>query len=178
MNSTLKWLLLGWLLGVSSAGLVACKLSNASSDKVAVAKAKPAKSAKKEEHGPELAHYMSWLQRYAQKAGYAIQGKNKRLAYFYVHELEETLEDVMKHFASHDGKPIGALAKTMLLPTLEPLEKSLKAPKVSWKKAWTQYKAVIGSCNACHTTTGYGFVKITPSSGKAPFNQVFKASSP
>jgi hypothetical protein len=178
MNTTLKWLLVGWLLGACSIGLVACKLSNASSNKAAATTAKPGKSAKDDEHGPELAHYMSWLQRYAQKAGFAIRGKNKRLAYFYMHEMEETLEDVMKHFVVHDGKPIGKLAKVMLMPSLERLEKSLKAPKVPWKKAWNQYKAVINSCNACHTATGYAFLKMTPANGPVPFNQVFKASSP
>ncbi len=169
MKQGWKVLLLGWVLGSFSVGLVACKLSNASA---------PAKVVKKEKHGGALAHYMSWLQRYSNKAGFAILGKNKPLANFYVHEVEETLEDVAKYHAVHNGKPIAKFIKVMLKPSLETLEKSLKAKKVNWKKAWTSYTTLIQNCNNCHQATGYGFLKLKPSAGTPPYNQVFKATSP
>ena len=74
----------------------------------------------------DLIKYMGDLQLFSHKTGLAIDHKNRKLASFYVHEIEHTLEDVMK-VESFDGHPVGKLAGDIIEPAFEKLEDALES---------------------------------------------------
>jgi len=121
---------------------------------------------------PELAVFMGELQRFSQKLGYAIEGRNQPLAAFYAHEIEEVLEQLIA-VQEHDGLPIGSMAQTLAWPTVEPLRAAIDA--ADWSAADAHYPALIRSCNTCHQATKHQFIEILPASDPPPFNQKFTA---
>lgn len=120
----------------------------------------------------ELVENMGHLQYFTHKMTLAIDGNNQPLADFYAHELEEYLEDTLKVESYHD-KPIGNLAKAMLVPAFENLEKDIKSGNL--KQASGKLDTMINACNACHNATGYNFITIERRTDN-PFMQRFKSS--
>ena len=118
----------------------------------------------------ELAEYMGYLQRFSQKLGFSIQGKNLKLSEFYLHEIEEILDEV-KEVETYDGVPIAKNVAVHILPKVEILEKTVK--KSDWVESKKSYESFIAGCNSCHVATKHEFIKILPSSGVPPFNQKF-----
>ncbi len=120
--------------------------------------------------GEELMPYMETMQHLSHKLGLAIQARNQPLAAFYLEEIEETTEIIQKKFPTYDTHDIGELAGAMLIPSIEPLEKSIGAG--SWVVAGAGYTKLINSCNDCHAATDHEYVKITSPTAN-PFNQSF-----
>ncbi len=123
-----------------------------------------------EEEHVELAKIMGEMQRHSMKLGYAIQGENQKLADFYLHEIEETLDEI-KAVKEHDGLPIGATAGTIMDPAIEPLEAAVDAG--DWPASRAAYRGLIEACNNCHTATEHEYIVIIPAEGTPPFNQKF-----
>ncbi len=119
----------------------------------------------------DLIGYMGNMQYMAQKTSLAIHARNQPLAGFYVHEIEEIIEELEK-IDSFDGYPIGSLAKTLLVPSFEALEASVKAG--DWDKADKTMDQLLISCNSCHETTEHGYIHIQRASMN-PFMQSFEA---
>ncbi len=117
-----------------------------------------------------LVEKMSKLQYFLHKTGLAVKAENNKLAGFYVHELEETIEE-LEDFGQYKSHEIGKLVKEILLPDFEILEKQVKQgqPAAQWKA----YNAFIKSCNSCHKSTGHGFIVIEHN-GENPFPQSFQ----
>jgi hypothetical protein len=120
--------------------------------------------------GEELSPYMALLQHHTHKLGLALQAKNQPLASFYMEEVEETADIIQKKFPTYDKLAVGALMNAMLVPSIAPLEKSIKAS--SWAVSNASYTKLIDSCNACHTAAQHNFIKITVPTTN-PFNQSF-----
>lgn len=121
----------------------------------------------------QLVENMGHLQYFTHKMTLAIDANNQPLADFYAHELEEYLEDTLKVESYHD-KPIGKLAKAMLVPAFENVEKDIKADNL--KQASGKIDAMINACNACHNATGHGFIAIERRS-ENPYMQKFESST-
>ena len=117
-----------------------------------------------------LIEHMGALQYFSHKTGLAIDNKNAKLAYFYAHETEETLEEVVK-IKSFDGYPVGTMAKKILEPAFEELEDAIKAK--NWSAASTRFDEMIDACNHCHKDTDHGYVKIARNKDN-PYMQSFK----
>lgn len=115
---------------------------------------------------------MGELQRHSAKLGYAIDGRNRELAEFYLEEVEEALATV-ERIPAHDGMPIGHPASVILRPLLPPLESDLET--ADWLAAGAAYGALIEGCNRCHTATEHAFIEILPPAGPPPYNQRFAA---
>ena len=120
--------------------------------------------------GPGLAALMHILQTHAHKLQLSVAARNDRLAYFYLHELEETAEEIIADIGEYDGYPISALTREMLLPTIEALEESVKGR--DWEAADAGFAKLLKSCNGCHVAAGHGFIRIAPAEGN-PFAQDF-----
>jgi len=118
----------------------------------------------------ELMPYMEIMQHLSHKLGLAIQARNQPLAAFYLEEIQETTQIIQKKFPTYDKQDIAELAGAMLVPSLEPLKKSINAK--SWAIANAGYTKLIDSCNDCHAATEHEFVKITAPTAN-PFNQSF-----
>lgn len=105
----------------------------------------------------ELVNNMSQLQYLSHKAALSIDARNPELADFYVHELEEVVEET-ESVESYDGHPIGELAHGMLRPALENLEEALEDGE--WSSASDAFDNMIQSCNNCHQVTEHGYIRI------------------
>lgn len=117
-----------------------------------------------------LAALMHILQTHAHKLQLSVAARNGDLAYFYLHELEETAERIAAEIEEYDGYPIGALTQEMLLPPVEALEEAVKAR--DWEASDARFAKLLKSCNACHLVAGHGFIRIVPAEGN-PFAQDF-----
>ena len=117
-----------------------------------------------------LAALMHTLQTHAHKLQLSVAARNGELAYFYLHELEETAEEIIAEVAEYDGYPIAALTREMLLPSVESLEDAVKAR--DWAASDARFAKLLKSCNGCHVVAGHGFIRIVPADGN-PFAQDF-----
>lgn len=110
-----------------------------------------------DDEGVELVDYMSSLQYFLHKTGLAVHHQNQALVAFYVHELEEVLEQVGE-VKSYDGHAISKLSKSTVEPSLEQFEAALK--KGDWEKTSVSFDGLIDACNQCHDATDHAYIKI------------------
>jgi len=120
--------------------------------------------------GEELSPYMALMQHHLHKLGLAVQAKNATLAGIYLEEVEETSVIIQKKFPTYDKIAVGPLMNAMLVPSIAPLEKSIKAS--NWALSNAGYTKLVDSCNSCHTAAQHAFIKITAPT-QNPFNQSF-----
>lgn len=118
----------------------------------------------------ELVPYMELFAHLTHKLGLAIQAKNEPLASFYLEEIEATAGIVKRKFPAYDNMEIASLVNAMLIPSLDPLKKSIKSK--NWVIISAGYNKLVDSCNDCHGATDHEFIQITPATNN-PFNQSF-----
>jgi len=123
-----------------------------------------------EESGLELATFMGHLQIMAHKLNLAIVAENAELSEFYLHEVEEALEQIEVLFPDHDGYPVGDMVTTFAMRSLDPVDAAVASG--DWIFASQSYGHFVESCNACHGATGHPFIVIKTTSIN-PFNQDF-----
>ncbi|MFB6347059.1 MAG: hypothetical protein ABEK50_15145 [bacterium] len=119
----------------------------------------------------EIVPMMGQFQRFSHKMGLAVRQKNKPLAKFYLHELEEVYGE-LSTVKEAEGYPVGQMAKSILKPELNGMDEALKDP--DWENVNKQYRSLITSCNNCHMATENEFIKITPRTTKSGYNQSFQ----
>lgn len=125
----------------------------------------------KEEHY-ELAVAMARMQAHMQKLHFAGQNENWKLAKFYTHEIKETMNEIIDHKVTKNGKDIGNLIQTMSYPNIEKLQKTIKSEdKTSFVEG---YELLLRSCNNCHVAINYEFIRITTPKNEDAINQDFK----
>lgn len=117
-----------------------------------------------------LVDKMSALQYFMHKTGLAIRGGGLELADFYLHEIEEVLDEVAE-IESYNGQPVGQLSREMLGPSFHELEEAVDDPDPD--KALKAWRVVLDACNACHRATGFGFIVLEDRSTRNPFMQRF-----
>lgn len=119
----------------------------------------------------EVAITMNHIQRHANKLYFAGQNENWPLAGFYVHELEEAMEEIADGHVEDEGINISDLMKVMGLPPLELLEESIAAKnKVEFNK---NYINLVNNCNTCHQSTQHPYIVITNPTTPALDNQKY-----
>lgn len=118
---------------------------------------------------PGLATLMGRLQVYVQKLDLSVQNNNTQLIGFYLHELEESAEEIQEDIASYDGFPVGQLTGSKLMPHIEALEHAVENDA----DIELEMQALIDSCNECHEATDHGYIKINRMTSN-PFNQSFE----
>ncbi len=106
----------------------------------------------------ELAEKMMYLQRYSEKLFFSGKQKNWELAEFYLEEMEETAEKVIKANQFEQGVNISAQMKEMLLPKIQELQEKVKQKNP--QEFEKSYKAMLMNCNGCHMISKHGFIKI------------------
>ncbi len=120
---------------------------------------------------PDLYSVMNNMQQQTHKLYYAIEAENAELTDFYLHELEEAAEELIDANLYYHDQPVGMLTETMLEPVIEDLEETLDAGH--WEQLREKRAILVGACNNCHGTTGYGTIRITEKGEVNPFNQNF-----
>lgn len=161
-----------WAAGLLLLGLAACQSADSVSPAPADAAQQDTAHATHGEEEPELAAYMSTLQRWAHKTALSVEARNQPLADFYLHELEETVEAVQNEVPTYEGYPVGQLTEQMLVPALDSLGGALDAG--DWTVAREWLRAVATSCNQCHQATDHGFVEIRLHDLPNPYAQSFE----
>lgn len=121
--------------------------------------------------GKGLAEYMYFMQIYTHKVLLSIESENGELAGFYMHELEETAEDIIAHIEEYEGFPVSELTRTILLPVIEELEEELG--RDDWERIRNKARVLVNSCNSCHISTDHAFIVITDEASGNPFLQQF-----
>ncbi len=120
----------------------------------------------------ELAVVMFRLQIHAEKLWHAGQAANWPLADFYLHELEEGLEELEASCDVEGGQAVGPLGKTMTHGPQEALEAVVDAGNAA--AFASAYDDMLAACNGCHTATAHGFVRIQVPTGHSLTNQDFR----
>lgn len=101
---------------------------------------------------------MGHMQRYHQKLWASAAAGNAELAAFYLHELEEVMEEVAEGQVVDDGVDISTPMKAFGLGTLAMLEAKLKEEGVTALHG--ALPQLVNACNGCHSQCGYPFVRI------------------
>ncbi len=118
----------------------------------------------------ELVDLMGAIQTHTHKLQLSLDHGNIELAAFYVHEVEELLDEI-REVEEYDGHPIGQLAGAMLAPVIGRLEAAVDGGNVD--AANRELDALISACNACHIATNHGFIVIARNSAN-PYLQSFE----
>jgi len=112
----------------------------------------------KEKEDFELAPLMANFQRYSEKLYFAAKNKNWELTKFYLHEMDETAEKIMKSNIIEEDVNVSVQIKEMLVPKIKELEEKVSQKNIDeFEKS---YKAMLMNCNGCHMITKHGFIKI------------------
>lgn len=112
----------------------------------------------------ELALIMSRLQLYMNKLYFSGINDNTELRDFYVHEIEESMEEISGGNVTHEGVDISQNMQMFGLSQLEVFEQAL-AEEADFSEAYGDF---VNACNSCHTASKYPFIII-----KEPTNPVF-----
>ena len=118
----------------------------------------------------ELAGYMADLQHHTHKLNLSIEAENGELAAFYLHEVEEVVEQVEQLFPHYEGVAVTALVKSLLRPRLAPLQAALDGSH--WDEARSGLADLVAGCNGCHAAAEHGFIRVEITDAN-PFNQSF-----
>ena len=128
----------------------------------------------KEEVELEVAVYMGRIQQYAHKLWAAGTAGNLPLAKFYVHEIDEAMEDLEQANINDDGVPVSAHMKTYGLSAVDAFADDMKANGL--KDFAGQFGTLVNTCNSCHDKCGYPFIAIAvpsaPPEGMIDFRRV------
>lgn len=119
----------------------------------------------------EVAVLMQRFQWNVNKLYFAGMANNKPLANFYLHELEESMEELAEHPIEENGQRLDELVRAWGLAPLESLEDSLE--KTDPKGFKLAYEAFIKNCNGCHISSGHPYIRIVLPSQPVMDNQDF-----
>lgn len=120
-----------------------------------------------EEEEHEMAEYMRALQWNINKLYFSGINENEELVEFYVHELEEVMEEVAHAGIMDDNIPVSKHMKTYGLNGIEQFEKEMIT------EFGAAYSNLMNSCNSCHLATEHGYIKIKVPENPISDNQVF-----
>ena len=135
---------------------------------VALAAAPPLLAGSDDAGAEGLVAKMGYLQRHLHKLDLSVQGENAELAGYYIHELEELVEELAQAGVVYEGHQVGALTASMLTPAIEALETALE----TGGDAEAAVGGLVAQCNACHVATERPWMKIERARSN-PFNQDF-----
>lgn len=120
---------------------------------------------------PELALLMGDLQRLTHKLALSADAGNAELAAFYLHESQEQLRKIQSEAPEYENIPVALLIDRLAHPAYAPMQEAVTAKDVNRMRE--DMNAIVQACNACHTATQHGFIRITPGTEVNPFNQSF-----
>jgi hypothetical protein len=111
----------------------------------------------RKDHGMGVVTWMGRLQYYAHKLGLAVGAGNRDLQGYYLHEVEEVIEQLEK-VETLDGVEIGKLVKAKLVPAFEALETAVE--QGNSQVVEEAYGAMLGACNNCHKAANRPYLRI------------------
>lgn len=106
---------------------------------------------------PGLVTWMGRLQYFTHKLGLAVTAQNRALQGYYVHEVEEVIEQI-ETIEQLDGIEIGNLVKANLVPAFEALEGAVEVGDQA--RVDLAYGGLIDACNTCHKAANRPYIHI------------------
>jgi len=101
-----------------------------------------------ERFSPGLHSLMTEVQHRHATLWFAAEAENWPLVDYFLHELEEIIEDIEEIHPVYDGVPVAEMLAEMTTPAIELLEDATDAEdRVAFVAAYDQLTA---ACNACH----------------------------
>lgn len=120
----------------------------------------------------ELVALMGRMQLYMNKLYFAGINENKELRDFYIHEIEETIEEIEDGEVMHEGVNISQNMQMYGSAQLEVFEEALADNSKDFKSA---YNGFVNACNSCHTASKYPFIIIKEPTKPVFDNQVYES---
>lgn len=119
----------------------------------------PAHVEEEEEHEElEVAVIMGRIQRFHQKWWLAGKEGNTELAKFYLHELDEAMEEIADAHVTDDGVDVSAAMRTYGIKTIDQIATTLDKEGVSVMHG--QAELMANMCTSCHVATDHGYIRI------------------
>ncbi len=119
----------------------------------------------------ELDPLMLRMQIHTEKLYYAGKAENWELTGFYLHEVDENIEDLEAAQIIEEGVDVGKRARDLIGPRVEALEEAVK--NQSRSAFISGYGTLIDGCNQCHGATEHGFIHIEVPKGPTRYSQRF-----
>lgn len=120
-------------------------------------KEEPEAAAKSNEPAIEIAHYMSRIQVFHNKLYFAGINKNKRLAEFYLNEMEEEMGAIVEAGIFEVDVNVSDNIKIYGIKQVEWMRAQIEKGFDSFESDFNQLTT---SCNSCHTVTKHDYVQI------------------
>lgn len=114
---------------------------------------------------------MGDLQRLTHKLALSAEAGNVDLAAFYLHESQEQLRKIQTEAPEYENIPVALLIDRLAHPAYEQMQQAVTAKNA--KQLREAIQPIVTTCNACHTATQHGFIRITAGPEVNPFNQSF-----
>ena len=99
----------------------------------------------------DIADYMTKLQRHVNKLYFAGKLENWPLADFYVEEIEETVNEIVRKELTDGPVDISGLIPALMNDEILELERAVAQKNLP--EFGKHYQTLISNCNACHTAT-------------------------
>jgi hypothetical protein len=130
------------------------------------------KSGRAEAEDYPIGQTMGDMQRFAEKLYFAGEARNWHLAAFYLHEIEETSEEIINANVVDEGVAVSSFMRQMFPPAIARMQEALRTQQPDQFRP--AYESMLVSCNACHQSTGHAFVKIIVPTQPTYQNQDFR----
>lgn len=132
----------------------------------------------KTRYRPTLGEMMTTVQMRHAKLWFAGQARHGHLAAFELHELDETLEDLVRLYPTHKDAPhpLNQMLESVLDPALKQLQQALKTSDTAQFNS--AYNALTLACNTCHQATAHGFIAVKQPGVNCFANQEFAPRLP
>jgi hypothetical protein len=121
----------------------------------------------------EVADYMNKLQRFSDKLYFSGKAGNEELVEFYLHEMEEAMEEVHEANAMEDGVDVSKMMDLFGLQRITHFRKELQ----KGTEFEGLYDQLVSNCNTCHVSTKHPYIVIKTPTSPAFTNQVFEKDS-
>jgi hypothetical protein len=116
---------------------------------------------------PGLGEMMGSVQKHHSKLWFAANNANWKLATFEIKELHENIEDIKIHQAKREETQW----IDMIIPSLDSTAMAIKTKNFPAFKA--AYNRLTKSCNDCHLTTHYEYIRIKTPDHSPYYDQDF-----
>ena len=121
---------------------------------------------------PGIEQFMNVIQSEHAKLWYAGRARNWPLAAYQLAEIKELMSDVQDLVPTFKNLPFADMLDAVITGEIAQLEKALDAKNAQAFAAG--YGKLTAACNACHQTTGNGFIVIQRPAAPGFPNQDFK----
>jgi hypothetical protein len=116
-----------------------------------------------DDHELEVAVYMDRLHRFSNKLYFAAASGHQETVDFYIHEMEEVMEELAEAGVEEDGFDISDNIQLFGIEGLKEFRESFASKGPEAVKEYHQ--ALIVRCNACHQASGHGYLRMISPTG-------------